>query len=106
MRGRAVSGRVVLRARPLVIGRIGPCGALHWSAGMHLVHADSRVEAWRYRSPIPVELLFGGGSWDSVADAARMTCESGVEIARRQLAGQGAEVIVQAAMTPETVGAS
>jgi hypothetical protein len=79
-----VSG-VVLRARPLVIGRIGPCGAIHWHGAMHLVHADSREEAWRYTSPVTAILQqLHGETWDGAARSARAVVKAGFDIVRRQ----------------------
>jgi hypothetical protein len=75
----------VLRARPLVVGRIRPCGAIHWTGAMHLVHADSREEAWRY-TPSASAVLKGlyGDTWDGAVSAALVAVKSGVDIVRRQ----------------------
>jgi hypothetical protein len=78
----------VLRARPLVIGRIKPCGGIHWTPAMHLVHADSREEAWRY-TPSAVAVLKGlyGETWDGAVSAAEVAVTSGLDLIRRQHPG-------------------
>lgn len=88
--------KVVLRARPLVIGRIKSCGGIHWTGAMHLVHADSHEEAWRYETSFPLNLMTGGETWDAAAEAARMVLSSGLDVVRRQLANRPDVEIVEA----------